>query len=258
MCASVGQRGAVGGGQQARASRAWGTTGTQPRFTLKVIQDAFPETLDKRTGGQLGRERAGPQTSRVQVRATSLEEFQTLRTDQEVQDFSVQVGPITKDAVGRHVASGEVSGWDFDGAPLRGEEHPQGVERTSMRRRWHLRCDWCGISQRHHVHGRCTCRFPFFVYKRASHSATQGPKMREMGLRLLRFIRGDIEALYLDAVVLRGRPTRSGGLPGRAHKARRGKGHRRGHLKLRPSTVMASGRWRCRSWRRMEAICIEA
>ena len=202
MCASVGQRGAVGGGQQARASRAWGTIGTQPRFTLKVIQDAFPETLDKRTGGQLGRERAGPQTSRVQVRATSLEEFQTLRTDQEVQDFSVQVGAITKMQLDE---TWPVERY-LDGILM---EHRYVVKNIPKALRY-LYAEALALALRLVRDFPETPRawavylsLPFLCLQTCQSFRNTGPKMREMGLRLLRFIRGDIEALYLDAVVLR-------------------------------------------------------
>ena len=202
MCASVGQRGAVGGGQQARASRAWGIIGTQPRFTLVVIQDAFPETLDKRTGGQLGRERAGPQTSRVQVRATSLEEFQTLRTDQEVQDFSVQVGAITKMQLD--------DTWPveryLDGILM---EHRYVVKNIPKALRY-LYAEALALALRLVRDFPETPRawavylsLPFLCLQTCQSFRNTGPKMREMGLRLLQFIWGDIEALYLDAVVLR-------------------------------------------------------
>jgi hypothetical protein len=131
-----------------------------------------------------------------------LEEFQTLRTDQEVQDFSVQVGAITKMQLD--------DTWPveryLDGILM---EHRYVVKNIPKALRY-LYAEALALALRLVRDFPETPRawavylsLPFLCLQTCQSFRNTGPKMREMGLRLLRFIRGDIEALYLDAVVLR-------------------------------------------------------
>jgi hypothetical protein len=185
-----------------------------------------------------------------------LEEFQTLRTDQEVQDFSVQVGAITKMQLDE---TWPVERY-LDGILM---EHRYVVKNIPKALRY-LYAEALALALRLVRDFPETPRawavylsLPFLCLQTCQSFRNTGPKMREMGLRLLQFIRGDIEALYLDAVVLR-QTNKERRIARESAQGVQGEGT--SSWSPQAAAFFRDGKWSLamQEWRRMEAICIEA
>ncbi len=165
---------------------------------IVLLVGAYGETADKRRGGKVGIQKPGPKSARLQMFGDELvEEFAALRTDQEVRTFEVHGTVITRQALN--------SSW-----PL--EEHLDDILITQRyivkelpRDLTRLYAEALLLALRL-VHSFPDERQAWVVYLtlpflclQTCQSFRATGKMREMGLRLLRFIRGDIQNLYNEA-----------------------------------------------------------
>jgi len=169
---------------------------------IVVIPDRPLQPKDKRSGGVLGRERMDQRVSGARVSSSTVEAFQALRTDAEVRFFEAQVGGISRLQL---EATWPLEKY-LDGILM---EHRY-VVKDIPRDLKSLYAQALAVALRlvrdFPDHPRAWALYlamPFLCLQTCQGFRNTGPKMREMGLRLLRFIRGDIEALFAEAVELR-------------------------------------------------------
>jgi len=200
MCSAPVMRGGGGGGA---AGGVWGVNAPVVRGPIVLLAGAYGETLDKRRGGKVGIQKLGPKSARLQMFGDELvEEFAALRTDQEVRTFEVHGTVITKQALNNSWPLEEYLDDILTTHRYIVKELPRDLTRLyaeALLMALRVVRDFPEERRAWAVY----LTLPFLCLQTCQSFRATGKKMREMGLRLLRFIRGDIQNLYNEAVMMR-------------------------------------------------------